>query len=107
MGKVKIRFIHSFEMLGSTIRVTWDKNSGGGFFNWGESKMVIGLKNYKDDPMYTYSIISHEVMEMILVAMGGRYANGRTGENYLFNFDHQTFENAIQVHTQVMAKFLF
>ena len=51
-------------------------------------------------------ILSHEIMEIILSMMGARFSNGRTMDNYLFNFCHQTFENAIQVHTQTISKFI-
>lgn len=72
-----------------------------------EGQMEIGIKCMANDPLYTLSVISHEVMEMIMVLMGARLDNPRTASNYLFNFDHQTFENAIQLHTEIMAKFIY
>ncbi len=103
---MEIKFIKKVEILSCNFDIIWDKTSDGGSFDWHNNKIIVGVKSYKKDPLYTVSILSHEVMEAILVGMGGRFANGRTMDNYLFNFCHQTFENAIQMHTQVLNKFI-
>jgi hypothetical protein len=103
---MQINFIKKVEILSSELTIKWDKTNDGGSFNLSNAEIAIGIKSYKTDPLYTISVISHEVMEAILVNMGARFMNSRTSDNYLFNFDHQTFENAIQIHTQVMNKFL-
>jgi len=104
---LKIKQIKQIEILSSKFSIFWDKNIDVGSFNWGESKITIGIKSIEKDPLYTLQIISHEIMEIILVGMGARFYNNRTGDNYLFNFCHQTFENAIQIHTQTLNKFLY
>lgn len=103
---MEIKFIKSVEILSSNFRIVWDKKNDGGNFSWSKGEIVIGIKSVKTDPIYTFSIISHEVMEVILSGMGARFDSSRTGENFLFNFDHQTFENAIQIHTQTLSKFI-
>ena len=103
---VKIKMIKEVEILSSTFKIVWDKTNDAGSFNWSNSEIKIGIKSVSKDPSYTLQVISHEVMEIILVGMGGRFVNGRTEENYLFNFDHQTFENAMQIHTQTISKFI-
>lgn len=45
-------------------------------------------------------------MEVIHVIMGTRYTNSRELESYTFLQTHQEFENAIQLHTEIMVKFL-
>lgn len=65
------------------------------------------MKTIKEDPLYVLSIISHEIMEVILAMKGCRFENSRTMDNYLFNFNHQEFENAIQLHTQAMINFIY
>jgi membrane glycosyltransferase len=103
---MKVKFIKKVEILSCELNLIWDKSHDGGSFALGKSELIIGIKSYKIDPLYTISIISHEVMEMILQLMGGRYDNGRLVNDFLFSFNHQTFENAIQLHTQTMNKFL-
>jgi len=103
---VKIKFIKEVEILSATFSLKWDKSNDGGSFSWKDAEITIGIKSYKKDPLFTLHVISHELMEMILLSMGARFSNGRTGQNYLFNFDHQTFENAIQIHTQALSKFI-
>jgi hypothetical protein len=102
----KLKFIQQIEILAFRFQIIWDKESDAGSFNWSESIISIGIKSYDKDPLYTLSILSHELMEIVLVTMGARFRNGRTEDNYLFNYDHQTFENAIQVHTQALDKFI-
>lgn len=101
-----LKFISEVEILSARFKVTWDKKTDAGSFSWTDSTIVIGIKSYKKDPLYTFQVLSHEIMEIILVGMGARFESGRTRYNYLFNFDHQTFENAIQIHTQTIVKFL-
>jgi hypothetical protein len=103
---MKINLIKSVEILSSKFTVIYEKDNNGGSFSWSDSTIRIGIKSFKKDPLYTFGIISHEIMEVILVGMGARFASARTGENYLFNFDHQTFENAIQIHMQAISKFI-
>jgi len=103
---VKIKMIKEVEILSSTFKIVWDKTNDAGSFSWSNSEIKIGIKSMLKDPLYTLQVISHELMEIILVGMGGRFVNNRTGENYLFNFDHQTFENAMQIHTQTISKFI-
>ena len=103
---MNIKFIKEIEVLSSRFNITWDKTSDAGSFNWSDCEIKIGVKSYKKDPLYTLSVISHEVMELILAMMGGRFSNDRIYGNYLFNFDHQTFENAIQIHSQLLSKFI-
>jgi len=102
---MKIKFIKQVEILSINFRIEWDKTSDGGYFNCGDSLIKIGIKSYKKDPLYTVGILSHEIMEVILVMMGGRFSSDRNYNSYLFNFDHQTFENAIQIHIQTLNKF--
>jgi hypothetical protein len=102
----KLKFIKEVEILSSNFSVTWDKTSDGGSFSWSENSITVGIKNYKKDPLYTMSILSHEIMEVILTGLGARFNNTRTMDNYLFSFCHQTFENAIQIHIQALNKFI-
>ena len=106
LKSMNIKFIKEIEILSSKFTIIWDKTNDAGNFSWQESKIHIGIKSFKKDPLYTFHVISHELFEIILVGMGARFANGRTGENYLFNLDHQTFENAIQIHSQSLSKFI-
>ena len=106
MTSVQLKFLKHVEILSATFQLEWDKTSDGGSFSWQAAKIIVGVKSYKIDPLYTIQVLSHEIMEVILVGMGARFESNRTGENFLFNFDHQTFENAIQIHTQALTKFI-
>jgi hypothetical protein len=103
---MKLKLIKEVEILSSLFSVVYDKTTDGGSYSWRDSEIRIGIRSIKKDPLYTFSVISHEVMEIILVGTGCRFENGRTGDNFLFNFTHQNFENAIQIHSQVISKFI-
>ena len=103
---MEIKFIKSVEILSSNFKIVWDNKTDGGSFSWSKGEITIGIKSIKTDTTWSFQIISHEIMEIILTGMGARFDSSRTGENYLFNFDHQTFENAIQIHAQVLSKFI-
>ena len=103
---MKIKRIKEVEILSSKFSIIWDKNTDGGYFDWAEGKILIGIKTIDNDPLYVFQVLSHEILEIILIGLGARFSNGRIQGNYLFNFDHQTFENAIQIHTQTLNKFL-
>lgn len=103
---IKINFIKNIEILAIDYSIIYDKTTDGGNVSQPDSQIEIGIKSYKIDPKYTLSVISHEIMEAILMAMGARFTNERTQDNHLFNFDHQTFENAIQLHTSALLKFI-
>lgn len=103
---MQINFIKEINILSVKFKIEWDKKCNGGEFSWKNGIIKIGCECSKTDPGYTLSVISHEVMEVILSGMGARFYNGRIDGNYLFNFSHQTFENAIQVHTEALLKFI-
>jgi len=103
---MKIKFLKSIEVLAIKFNVIWDKTHNGGSFSCRDSTIIVGTKDYHKDPVYTFQILSHELLELILMQMGGRYENPRTTNNYLFNFNHQTFENAIEIHTLLLSKFI-
>lgn len=103
---MRIKKIKEIEILSSKFTMIWNKTHNGGKFSWSNATIEIGIKDYNKDPLYTLNILNHELMELILVGMGCRYGNGRE-ENYLFNYGHQSFENAIQIFTQAQSKFLY
>ena len=103
---IKINQLKEIEILSACFKITWDKSTDGGYFSWSDSSITIGTKSIKKDSLYTFSVISHEIMEVILTGIGVRFESSRTASNYLFNFDHQTFENAIQIHAQIISKFI-
>lgn len=94
-------------ILSHTFKITYNPKHSGGRFSFSEGIIEIGTKCIKREPLYTFGIISHEVMEVILVAMGCRYDNPRLENAYLFSFNHQSFENAIEIHADIMSKFIY
>jgi len=73
-----------------------DPGISGGEFHTGTKEIRLGRHRTVQDSMET---LLHEVLEVILVERGVRYALERTqAENgdYLFNFNHDEFENIVK-----------
>jgi hypothetical protein len=100
-----IKKIEEITILASKFKIDYNPNHNQGVLNYPEGLIEIGIKCLETDPLFTINIISHEIMEGILIAMGARYEHTLVDNNYLFSFNHQTFENAIQLHTEIMSKF--
>lgn len=103
---MKLKQIKEIEIMSSLFKIEYDKKDDGGKFSLGDAKITIGIKSIKTDPLYTFSVISHEVMEIICCQMGLRFDNIRTGYNFLFSFNHMEFETAIRIHAQAISKFI-
>jgi hypothetical protein len=103
---MKINQLKQITILSNTFDIVWNKTHNGGSFSFGSGVIEIGTQCLKKEPLYVYSIISHEVMEAIQVTMGTRFTNSREPDKYTFLQTHQEFENAIQLHTEIMVKFL-
>lgn len=101
-----LKFPKKVTILGSDFKVEYNKDIDGSAFYLDNSRIIIGTASLKNDPFYTFMMISHEVMEVVLQMMGARYINPRLENHYLFSFNHQTFENAIAIHAQVMREFI-
>ena len=103
---MKLNLIKQVSIFTYVFDIEYDKNSDGASFSFTNRIMKIGIKSIKKDPKYVLSIISHELMEAIFIQLGARYDNICIENNYLFSFNHQTFENAIQIHTELLTKFI-
>jgi hypothetical protein len=103
---MKLKFPKEITILSNKFFIKYDKTHNGGSFSISRDEIIIGTKSLKTNPQYTLGIISHEILEIIFVFMGARFDNSRTGDNFLFNFDHQTFENANQIYCDTIVKFI-
>ena len=102
---MKLRHPKEIVIYGIRFKIVYDKTHDGGEFSCQDNTIEIGCKSEKKDPLYTLSVISHELMECILAVSGCRYNNSRDTP-YLFNFNHQQFENAIQIHAEKLIEFI-
>ncbi len=78
----------------------------GAYFNAAECKLRIGIKSFETDPNYTWSVINHEIMEMVFASFGVRYRDSSVNENWKFFMDHKEFENCINEFSKIIIQFL-
>ena len=102
---MQLNKIKQITILSTTFDIVYNDKDGGGIFDWTNSKITIVTIDLKKDPLYVISVVSHELMEGILIMMGGRYQNPRD-QSYLFNYDHKMFESAIDIHFVALSKFI-
>lgn len=103
---MKLKFPKQITILSDTFTIEYNKTHDGGDFSLRNSHINIGVRSVKTNPSLTLSVISHELMEIIYVTLGCRYSSVREENKYLFNFDHQSFETAVQLHSEALQKFI-
>lgn len=87
-------------------KVYTDSEAGGGHFSGADCNLTIGTKYLHSDPNYVWSVICHEVMEMIYVNFGVRYDDQSVEGHYKFFMDHKEFQNCINEFSKVIVQFL-
>lgn len=103
---MKIKFPKEVTILSNRMKIVQLKDTHGGYFSFGDCEIGIGVKGIKSDPHHVFQVISHELMEAILVCLGARFESPREEKHYLFSFDHQKFETANQVYCDIIVKFI-
>ena len=63
---IKIKLLKDVEILSSVYKITYDNKNNGGSFSCSKATINIGTSCIKNDPLYTLSVISHEIFELIL-----------------------------------------
>lgn len=83
-------------MIGSVPwNIVWDKKDGGGSFNYGSRKIIIGLKDNSN--VQLLEIIIHELKEIIQIEQATRYNRIDADNNYEFHYSHKE-------HTDLCAR---
>lgn len=103
---MKIIFPEKIEILSYTFKIKQEESHAGGNFSFVDSKIIIGTKCLNDDPNYTFSVICHELMEVIHVALATRYDDASVEGNYKFFQDHKEFQNGISLFAIAIQKFI-
>ena len=89
-----------------TYNVIADPKTDGGSFDSLECKLTIGTKSLKKDPTYVWSIINHEVMEIVCATQRVRYDDPSVEGDYKFFMSHKEFENCMSEFSKVIVQFL-
>ena len=64
---MKLNLIPVIEILTLELSVIYDNSHNGGSFDLSQNTIVVGTKDIEDNSLYTFGIISHEVMEILLI----------------------------------------
>ena len=99
---MKIKRIEKLVVNHITFKVVWDKEKGGGGFNFADEVLTIGTK-YPSDILNT---IHHELLEMIAADMYLRHGRGDCHDDYIFVYDHRQFNTMVNMFTGLMNQFL-
>jgi len=82
---MKLRKIKNITIGSVKFNVIWDKKTSGGSFNYGKKEIMIGLKL---GDLYAFSILIHELKEIIQVEQSTRFERRDEYDNYYFFYDH-------------------
>lgn len=89
-----------------TYNVFTDKENDGGSFCSLECKLTIGTRSLQKDPTYVWSVINHEIMEIVCATQRVRYDDPSVEGDYKFFMSHKEFENCINEFSKVIIQFL-
>lgn len=101
-----IKFPKSVNIISFYFDIITDDTIGGGHFDINESTITIGTKHLEKDPSYVFSVICHEVMEVISELTRTRYNDPSVDGNYKFFMDHKEFEMNIKVFSSIISQFI-
>lgn len=96
-----------YVVIGNTqYNLVLDPETGGGSFDGTECRLTIGTKFLEIDPNYVWSVINHEIMEIVCAVNCVRYHDTSVEGNYKFFMDHKEFELCINEFARVIVQFL-
>lgn len=100
---MKFKIPKKINVIGSDYEVIRNKKHSGGAFDTGNNTIEIGTRGLKKDPCYAFSILVHEISELIHVMLRTRYDDYSVTMNYKFFMDHKEFEN----HNQILSDIIY
>ena len=103
---IRLRFPKRIQIGGKTFEVVTDKERRDAEFSWHEGKLTIGIAEIKDDPVWVFRRVVHEVFEMWAVSLNIRYSRPDEWASYEFHFDHRDFDNLCDNATGTLAEFI-
>lgn len=83
--------------------VEWDKTHSGGSFNFGTKIINIGTSNGE---LRAFSVLLHEIQEIILENLNARYDSPHCSSDYLFSFHHDKFTTLNEQLAGILSKFI-
>lgn len=103
---MKIKKLKKIEILGTPFKIVWDQGSTDASFSYYEQLIRIGCEHIEKDPNYIFSLIMHEISELLHVILSTRYRDGNIENNYKFFMDHKEFSNHNLLLSSYITKFL-
>jgi len=101
---MKIKRLKKIEVNSNIFNIVWDSKSYGGSFSYEDNRITIGCKD--KSPIYLFSIILHELLEICSLEMGIRYTKPATTCDYIFNLDHTQFTTLTNMAAGLTSKFI-
>jgi hypothetical protein len=101
---MQIKRISKIKINSMVFRIKWDKSIYGACFNYEDNIITIGTLDDSFD--YQFALITHELLEIIMVELGVRYRSPMNEGDYLFNFNHGQFTVATNMLAGLIPNFI-
>lgn len=101
---MKIKRLKKIRINSYIFDVEWDKTLDGGYFSYGEKRIVIGTSSKKE--MRIFEILNHELFEICAVEMNVRLHRPDCDSDYIFVYDHRQHETIVNMFTGALSEFL-
>ena len=93
-------------LIGSTkLKITYDKRSEGGSFDYADNTIIIGTKNISNNKGRFLEIIIHELKEVIQTEQYTRYYRNDE-ESYMFFSNHAQHTQLCGILAGLLDKFI-
>jgi len=86
--------------------MNYNKDSDGGSFHYSDCILEIGIKSYKTQPLRMFSVLIHELKEIIQTQQNTRYERGDENGNYEFHYSHKEHTDLCWRLAGLLSKFI-
>lgn len=98
-----LKKLKSINIGGIDYKIIWDKKTAGGSFSCGKKEIMIGTELGDN---YAFSVLIHELKEIIQVEQTTRYERRDENNNFYFNYDHAQHTDLCCRLAEYLLKFI-
>ncbi len=101
---MEIKKIKKIKVLIYHFDILWDCTHDGGWFDYANLKINIGIKGKNNDQIF--NTICHEMMEISALEMNVRLNRPDCSSDYIFVYDHRQHDTMMRLFSSAISQFI-